>query len=62
MGVKGYGNGGGGDGFAGNGDNGSDSTYGKDGISLLNGGTRQTQGTYGNPAYGGFEGGDSLLK
>jgi hypothetical protein len=59
MGGKGYGNAGGGGGFVGNGDNGSDSTYGKGGISFLNGGTRQTQGTVGNSAYGGFGGGGS---
>jgi hypothetical protein len=59
MGGKGYLNAGGGGGFVGNGDNGSHSTYGKGGISFLNGGTRQTQGTYENSAYGGFGGGGS---
>ena len=59
MGGKGYLNAGGGGGFIGNGDNGSDSTYGKGGISFLNGGTRQTQGAYQNSAMGGFGGGAS---
>jgi hypothetical protein len=59
MGGKGYSNAGGGGGFEGNGDNGSDSTYGKGGISFSNGGTRQTQGTNGDYAYGGFGGGGS---
>jgi hypothetical protein len=59
MGGKGARDGGGGGGFVGNGDNGSDSTYGKGGISFLNGGTRQTQGAYENSAMGGFGGGAS---
>jgi hypothetical protein len=47
----------GGGGFEGNGDDGS--SWGKGGISFLNGGARQTQGTTGNYAYGGFGGGGS---
>ena len=56
MGGKGYESGGGGAGFEGNGEDGTQS-YGRGGISFLNGGSRQTSGTYGeNIAYGGFGG------
>jgi hypothetical protein len=48
---------GGGGGFVGNGNDGSG--YGKGGISFLNGGTKQTQGTFGSFGYGGFGGGAS---
>jgi hypothetical protein len=57
MGGNGGGHGGGGGGFIGNGNDGSN--LGKGGISFLNGGTKQTQGTYGSYAYGGFGGGAS---
>jgi hypothetical protein len=58
MGGLGAGDGGGGGGFEGNGYDGEWS-YGKGGISFLNGGTKQTQGTTGSYAYGGFGGGGS---
>jgi hypothetical protein len=48
---------GGGGGFQGNGADGTDS--GKGGNSFINGGARQTSGTNGNYAYGGFGGGAS---
>jgi hypothetical protein len=48
---------GGGGGFEGNGGDGSSS--GKGGNSFINGGARQTSGTAGNYAYGGFGGGAS---
>jgi hypothetical protein len=54
MGGNGGTNGGGGGGFEGNRYDGSN--LGKGGISFLNGGTKQTQGTYGAYAYGGFGG------
>jgi hypothetical protein len=57
MGGNGGTNGGGGGGFIGNGNDGSN--LGKGGISFLNGGAKQTQGTYGSYAYGGFGGGGS---
>jgi hypothetical protein len=57
MGGFGGTNGGGGGGLIGNGGDGSN--LGKGGISFLNGGARQTQGTYRNSAYGGFGGGGS---
>jgi hypothetical protein len=59
MGGKGYSNGGGGGGFTGNGENGTDPNYGKGGFSFLNGGARQTEGAYRNTSYGGFGGGGS---
>jgi hypothetical protein len=49
----------GGGGFVGNGEDTSTAGYGKGGISFLNGGTKQTQGTTRNCAYGGFGGGAS---
>jgi hypothetical protein len=57
MGGKGAGDAAGGAGFTGNGIDGS--SYGKGGISFLNGGARQTQGTTGSYGYGGFGGGGS---
>ena len=60
KGGKGYSTGGGGAGFEGNGEDGTDNMYGKGGISFLNGGSRQTKGTYAeNIGYGGFGGGGS---
>jgi hypothetical protein len=59
MGGKATSDAGGGGGFVGNGDNGTGQVRGKGGFSFLNGGTRQTQGAYGNYAYGGFGGGAS---
>jgi hypothetical protein len=59
MGGKSTSDAGGGGGFVGNGDDGTGQSYGKGGISFLNGGTRQTQGTHRNSAYGGFGGGGS---
>jgi hypothetical protein len=60
MGGKGGDYAAGGGGFVGNGDDGiGSSNPGKGGISFLNGGTRQTQGTYRSSAYGGFGGGAS---
>jgi hypothetical protein len=56
-GKSGGGYGGGGGGFEGNGEDGS--SYGKGGISFLNGGAKQTLGTAGSYAYGGFGGGGS---
>jgi hypothetical protein len=50
---------GGGGGFIGNGEDPSNSGWGMGGISFLNGGTKQTQGTYENSAMGGFGGGAS---
>jgi hypothetical protein len=47
----------GGGGFEGNGADGT--SYGRGGISFINGGARQTSGTYNNSAYGGFGGGAS---
>jgi hypothetical protein len=58
MGGKGGGyDAGGGGGFVGDGEDGTD--WGKGGISFLNGGAKQTQRTYGPYAYGGFGGGGS---
>lgn len=57
MGGLGGSNGGGGGGFEGNGYDGTN--LGKGGNSFLSGGARQTQGTNGEYAYGGFGGGGS---
>jgi hypothetical protein len=51
----------GGGGFEGNGGDATNSGWGKGGISFLNGGTKQTQGTYQSSAYGGFGGGASRM-
>jgi hypothetical protein len=58
MGGIGASTAGGGGGFEGNGGNGSGS-WGRGGYSFLNGGARQTSGTYDGYSYGGFGGGAS---
>jgi hypothetical protein len=59
MGGKGTTRSAGGGGFIGNGGDATTSNWGKGGISFLNCGTKQTQGTNGDYAYGGFGGGAS---